>query len=309
VIGGNLGQVVAQGTQFGLGTYMLKFSREYETQADILGAQIMARAGYDPRGLASMFKTIEQQGSSGGPEWLSDHPNPGNRYERISEEAAKVPISSNKRGGQESEFPAIQNILKRMAPAPTMADVEKNSRTSRNPNGGSKYPDDTRAGGPVSPPSGRYRTYQQNGLLSVSVPDNWKQFEDNSSVTFAPDGAYGNHQGESVFTHGAIVGVADTNATDLTTASGQFIAGVLRGNSYLQVESRSQKLRIGGRDGLMRRLSGISPVTNQKEIVDVYSVFSNRGRFVYVLQVVPGNAQPQYRRAFDDMVRSVNFLD
>ena len=309
VIGGNLGQVVAQGTQFGLGTYMLKFSREYETQADILGAQIMARAGYDPRGLASMFKTIEQQGSSGGPEWLSDHPNPGNRYERISEEAAKVPISSNKRGGQESEFPAIQNILKRMAPAPTMADVEKNSRTSRNPNGGSKYPDDTRAGGPVSPPSGRYRTYQQNGLLSISVPDNWKQFEDNSSVTFAPDGAYGNHQGESVFTHGAIVGVADTNATDLTTASGQFIAGVLRGNSYLQVESRSQKLRIGGRDGLMRRLSGISPVTNQKEIVDVYSVFSNRGRFVYVLQVVPGNAQPQYRRAFDDMVRSVNFLD
>src|SRR5437763_11104059 len=41
--------------------WMTKFSREYETQADTLGAQIMARAGYDPRDLANMFRTIEQQ--------------------------------------------------------------------------------------------------------------------------------------------------------------------------------------------------------------------------------------------------------
>ena len=45
----------------------MKYSREYENQADILGAQIMARAGYDPRDLARMFETIEKQGGSGGP--------------------------------------------------------------------------------------------------------------------------------------------------------------------------------------------------------------------------------------------------
>jgi len=59
IIGGNAGDIVAQGTQIGLGTYLLKFSREYETQADILGAQILARAGYDPMDLAKMFQTIE----------------------------------------------------------------------------------------------------------------------------------------------------------------------------------------------------------------------------------------------------------
>ena len=48
-------------------------SREYERQADIEGAQIMARAGYDPRDMANMFKTIEKQGGPGGPQWLSDH--------------------------------------------------------------------------------------------------------------------------------------------------------------------------------------------------------------------------------------------
>src|SRR5436190_1332325 len=74
IIGGNAGDIVAQGTQFGLGTYMLKFSREYETDADILGAQIMARAGYDPNDLARMFETIEKQGGGGGPEWLTINP-------------------------------------------------------------------------------------------------------------------------------------------------------------------------------------------------------------------------------------------
>ena len=76
IIGGNAGDILSQGAQLGLGAYLLKYSREYETQADILGTQILARAGYDPMDLARMFQTIEQQGGSQGPEWLSSHPNP-----------------------------------------------------------------------------------------------------------------------------------------------------------------------------------------------------------------------------------------
>ena len=60
----------------------MKFSREYESQADILGVQLMARAGYNPQSMANMFKTLAAQGG-GGPEFLSDHPNPGNREQRI----------------------------------------------------------------------------------------------------------------------------------------------------------------------------------------------------------------------------------
>jgi predicted Zn-dependent protease len=52
VVGGELGGYIAEGTQFGLGTLLLRYSRNYEKQADLLGAQIMARAGYDPRALA-----------------------------------------------------------------------------------------------------------------------------------------------------------------------------------------------------------------------------------------------------------------
>ena len=92
IIGGGLGTVVAQGTQFGLGASFLKFGRDFEKQADIQGAQLMALAGYDPHEMANMFKTIEKQGGSNGPQWLSDHPNPGNRYDYINKEAAALKI-------------------------------------------------------------------------------------------------------------------------------------------------------------------------------------------------------------------------
>jgi predicted Zn-dependent protease len=90
VIGGRTGAVVAQGSQIGIGTYFMKYSREYEREADLLGAQIMARAGYDPRDMANMFQTIARRSGNGGPEWLSDHPSPANRYEAIHREAAML---------------------------------------------------------------------------------------------------------------------------------------------------------------------------------------------------------------------------
>jgi predicted Zn-dependent protease len=87
LIGGRTGAAIAQGSQIGIGTYLLKYSREDEREADLLGAQIMARAGYDPRDMARIFQTIERRSGSGGPEWLSDHPSPANRYAAINREA------------------------------------------------------------------------------------------------------------------------------------------------------------------------------------------------------------------------------
>src|SRR5687768_960891 len=88
IIGGTAGQIVAQGTQFGLGTAFMRFGRDFERQADLLGAQTMARAGYDPRDMANMFQTIQAKSGNGGPEWLSSHPNPSNRFQAINQEAA-----------------------------------------------------------------------------------------------------------------------------------------------------------------------------------------------------------------------------
>jgi len=304
VIGGDAGDIVAQGTQIGLGTYLLKFSREYETQADVLGAQILARAGYDPMDLAKMFQTIEQQGGSSGPEWLSSHPNPGNRSQRINEESRKLTVARPPRSAS-AEFTHVQAALKRMAPAASSDEIAK----SRKPDNPTRYPDDAKVGGSVERPSTQYRSIAVDGAFQVSVPTNWKQFRDGSSITVAPDGAFGNMQGQSVFTHGAIVGVAPAASRDLMRESDQLISGVLDGNAYLSVNGRYQRLRIDGRDAQKMRLTGTSPITNRREMVDVYTVLSGSDQLAYVIQVVPANDQPYYRAAFDEMIRTARIAN
>src|SRR5688572_32041305 len=119
VIGGPAG-AAAQIAGQGVGVYFLKFSREYETEADILGAQIMARAGYDPMDLANMFQTIQRQGggSSGG--FLSSHPSPKNRYARINQEAQFLRLENPIR--DTGEFTRVQARLRGRSPAPSMAE-------------------------------------------------------------------------------------------------------------------------------------------------------------------------------------------
>jgi predicted Zn-dependent protease len=129
IIGGRVGSVVSQGTQFGLGTAFLRFSREDERQADLLGSHIMARAGYDPREMASMFKTIEKQGGAGGPEWLSDHPDPGDRYDYITREAQTLQVRNPVHDTR--AFAQAQASLRRMAPAPTTEDAMRKDTPGR----------------------------------------------------------------------------------------------------------------------------------------------------------------------------------
>lgn len=306
IIGGNVGDIVAQGSQLGVGAYLLKYSREYETQADVLGSQILARAGYDPMDLARMFETIEKEGGSRGPEWLSSHPNPGNRQERIAQEARLLRVSSARRNSS-AEFSQIQATLRRMPPARTMSEIASNN-SHPNTDSGSRYPDNARIGGDVPPPSSRYRVFE-SAFFRISVPDNWRQFGDNTSVTFAPDGAFGNQEGQSVFSHGAIVGVVDVSASDLQRASDQYVSGILQGNNYLAIEGRYQRTRLGGRDALARRLSGTSRITNQREVVDVYTTMVNNRQLFYVVQVAPANERRQYTKAFNDMLQALRFLN
>jgi predicted Zn-dependent protease len=109
LVSGTAGNIIAQGSNIGLSTYFLKYSREYERQADLLGAQLMARAGYDPREMAAMFNTIARQGGAGGPQWLSDHPNPGNRSAYITQEARSLGAGQRR---SSAEFRRIQQRLR-----------------------------------------------------------------------------------------------------------------------------------------------------------------------------------------------------
>jgi Zn-dependent protease with chaperone function len=300
--GAAVGQTIAQG-------YFTKYSREYETQADILGSQIMARAGYDPRDLANMFRTIAQQGGSGGPEWLSSHPNPGNREQRILQEAAMLRVEGGR--SDTAEFRQIQSRLRGYPRAASMEEIARAGQRYPNQGGGQQYPDQNypndnggvyARGERVAYPSTRYQT-QRNNLFSVAIPSNWRALGDQNSAMYAPEGAYGS-QG---ITHGVMFGVAQSNNNDLQRASQEVLQGLLSqpGNNYLRQQSGFTRTTVDGRPALATALAGRSPITGQNERVTIVMTTLGDGQVFYMAAVSPANEYSTYQRAFNDILRSL----
>lgn len=92
---GRGGSMMDQLTQLGIGiganSVMMKFSRSAERDADLLGTRIMSSAGYNPIEMARFFEKLEAEGGSRGPEFLSSHPNPGNRVKAVQAEIQTLP--------------------------------------------------------------------------------------------------------------------------------------------------------------------------------------------------------------------------
>jgi Zn-dependent protease with chaperone function len=298
IIGGGWGQVISQGTQFGLGAAFMRFSREFERQADLEGSHIMAQAGYEPREMANMFKTIEKQGGSGGPQWLSDHPNPGDRYDYITKEAQLLRVENPIRDTR--GFEQVRAHLPQLSPAPTTEQAMKTGRTTGT--SGRTAPTPT---GRVEPPSTSFRTYNEGNLFQVSVPANWQEIQSNSSVTFAPSGAYGQANGQTVFTHGVEFGMGRNESHDLQTATDELIQSLAGGNPSLSRASGSQRVTVANQRGLRTVLKNRSEVTGQDEAIQLVTTQMQDGNLFYAIGVAPGNEFPDYQRVFDRIVGSL----
>ncbi len=304
IVGGNAGTLIAQGTQFGLGTAFLRFSREFEKQADIEGSQIMARAGYDPRDMANMFKTIEQQGGGGGPQWLSDHPNPGNRYNYIVQEAQSLHVENARHDS--GAFQSVQARLRQMSPAPTTEQATRNAGNRRGTGNGT--PTSTgRISTNVERPSSRFTSYNEGNLFRISVPSNWRELPGNNSVTFAPEGGYGAVNQQSVFTHGVEAGLTRNESHDLQTATQELVQELAQSNQRMRSQGGYDRGTIGGRSGLRTTLSNQNDVTGKTERIALYTTLLDDGTLFYVIGVAPDNEYGAYDDVFDKVVRSLQF--
>lgn len=304
------GPAAGQIGQAAVGTYFMKFSREYETEADVLGAQIMARAGYDPRDLANMFRTIQQQGGSNGPEFLSDHPNPANRYERINQEAAMLRVENPVR--ESAEFVRVQQILRGMGRASSMQEIAQSGQRYPSEGGGSttsNYPAGN-ISGRVSYPSSRYRTFNGGNLFQLSYPDNWRELSDNSnSIWFAPEGAYGQAQGQAVFTHGVNIGVVQSQGGNLRQATDALISSLGQGNGNMQQQGGYQRGTINGRTALAINLSNVNEATSRPETITVYTTLLRNGQLFYMIAVAPQSDYRNYQTAFRNVLSSIRLND
>jgi len=173
----------------GLG--FLKMSRGAEREADLLGVGILYDAGYDPHGMSQFFETIKAKYGEGGSQFMSDHPNPGNRTEYVDKEIASfVPHP-----GYITNTPAFAAIQKQVA--------DMHAYTAREVSSGiwkRQSPNETVGSGVNQPPgenivptpadlntSGSWKTFRGSGF-SIDVPGNWRAYGSRESAMLAPPG-------------------------------------------------------------------------------------------------------------------------
>jgi beta-barrel assembly-enhancing protease len=300
------GPGVGQLAQAPFAVYLLKFSREYETEADLLGSQIMARAGYDPRELANMFRTLEQQGGGGGG-FLSDHPSPSDRYARINREAQMLHVNAGMRDSR--EFSRIQQKLRGYGTAPTMAEIQRSGQRYPVGENTGNYPNNPPSGR-VQYPSSRFQTVSiLNGGAQVSVPSNWRQVNEANAVWFVPEGGYGQVNGQAVFTHGTSFGLAQTNNRNLQRATEELINSFAQGNNNnLRVSGGQQRTTMSGRTALFTALSNVNEATGRPETVRLITTQLRDGQVFYMIAVAPQNER-NFENAFETILRSIRLND
>jgi predicted Zn-dependent protease len=105
----------AQLLQQGMGLLFLKYGRADETQADDLGFRYMAQGGYDQREMVKVFQMLDRTSPSSAegrpPQWLSSHPDPGNRVAATQERLDRKRDSTALRVDRQRYLAAIDGMI------------------------------------------------------------------------------------------------------------------------------------------------------------------------------------------------------
>jgi hypothetical protein len=318
-LGGNVEKVVNQFGGFGLQALFLKYSRSAESEADVVGVQTLVKAGYDPADMIGFFDTLAKQDQQRVAEWMSSHPAPEHRIDRIKREAElmKVPVRSGSAPAPSAALARVKERLKRLPPARSLADIKKGGPAgSTGPTGTAGPSGSTGSSGSPGPSSGpvvdrpsstmRARV-TGDGTLRLSAPSNWSVVEDSgSSLTVAPQGGVSGREGAYDVAYGAIVGrYTDGGGSrrTLATATDKLAADMVSSSPYLHVVSGSgRSFRDAGGDGRAVTLAGDNPRTGVREHVELIARPVSSSSIGWLLYVTPQNAPTAYADLLRAMV-------
>jgi hypothetical protein len=139
---------------------------------------------------------------------------------------------------------------------------------------------------------------------SVAFPENWRNFANKDAMLVAPEGGYRLIDGKPEVTHGALLGIVDSSAADLNTATESFLQAMLKGNSYLDKREAATALVITAQPALLTKLSGKGK-EGRVESVAVHTTILPNKKLLFIIGVVPEAEASGYVEAFRMLVQSV----
>lgn len=315
---GKLGTLAQLGINVGAGVVMLKYSRKDETQADSVGTMLMYKAGYNPQGAADFFQKLEQSGGGRGPEFLSGHPNPGNRRAAITKQIQGWPaknyqtnsqtfVSAKKQAGGIKSYTA-QEIA---AGAKQGVWAKQNKESGATPANLPATTSGGSGGGDVSSvtleqvkPSSNFKQLQHSAY-TVAYPENWQPSGDqNSGVTIVPPAG----ASESGIAYGIVIDGADANG-DLDQATQSVIQNIQQQNPGMKVSGNAKDIQVNGTTGKSVELTNVSPVTKDgKQLTErdwLVTLPRPQGGLLYLVFIAPENTFAQLQPTYKKMLESL----
>ena len=128
-----------------------------------------------------------------------------------------------------------------------------------------------------------------------------------NSVTFAPDGGYGDVDGQGTFTHGVQVGIAGQERHDLDEATQELIASLAQSNPQLARAGNSSRGTLGGRPALRTLLANVSDATGGRERIALYTTQMSDGTLFYLIGVAPDQDWSTYQNVISRVASSIRF--
>ena len=311
-----LGTLARAGIQLGAGTVLLKYSRSDEAQADAVGAIIMYKSGYNPAELANFFETLAKQGGS-PPQFLSDHPNPGNRSAAIAKETRSWPLE--KYLGDSQSFTSTKKLAGgvKSYSAQEIADGAKQGLwTKQNVQTGAVPPGVQPTAGASSSavsdvpfdqvkPNDTFTEVHPNGF-NISYPSNWSASPGQSSVTIAPKAGVS----QNAIAYGVIVSTAqDPSAGSLDQVAQDLILGLQQSNPGMHQSGDAHAIEVNGIQGRSMDLTSASPLQQDAKPLPEHDWLvvtpGPGGAYLYLIFITPekdfGRLKPTYQRMLDSL--------
>jgi hypothetical protein len=297
MVGGNSvsGLLAQLAGSFSLQSILLKYSRTDESQADILGTQILSDAGYDPRAMAQFFEKLGAETKGKQPaQFFSDHPNPGNRVERVDQEVDLLGGPPANYVADSPEFQEIKRYIRRLPQPPKSALPRANPANSGRP----------------EPPSAHLNRFE-NDVLELRYPDNWKSNTSGSTFALMPQGGVvQDNKGQSAMAYGVMFNEfqprADSaNRITIEEATDQLVASLRQSNPNLRELGNRRRMQVDGTDALSAYFSNGSPVGGNER--DWLVTIERPEGLLFFICVAPENDFDSYDAAFQSVISSVRF--
>ncbi|MFN7921982.1 MAG: M48 family metalloprotease [Bryobacteraceae bacterium] len=290
--GGIIGSLAQLGIGLGANSVLLKFSRNAERDADLMGTRIMSSVGYNPIEMARFFEKLEAE--SGKQNWISnfmsDHPNPGNRVKAVSDEIKLLPARNYDADSGSDALARVRAAISGLPPAPKKAQPAQTQAQGN--------PQNIQA----ARPSQNLKNFESQEVM-FSYPDNWQAFPNNQTGEVTMAAAGGIFQNGAV-AYGTIAGIRQVKSRDLAANTQALVQGFQQQDQNLKVNGQARQANINGSSAMAVRLQGQSAFQNTNEAIVVITVDHPKGMF-YMLLVAPENDLQYAQPIFDRMINSI----